>query len=155
MNSYDSSSTTQLHYLLIQDKRGRRIIDLRETNYSIGRAPTNSIVLHSPGVSRHHAILFRFPQEEMGSYCFRIFDGDLHGKKSTNGLKINGKVKFACDLQSGDIICFGEDAVTKYFAIPVHMKESIDDIFQAIDLSELSSQPSDPFETIAAPEQVD
>jgi len=85
------------HFLVIEDKQGKRIIALEATTCSIGRDSTNSIVLHSKLVSRQHAILLRVTIPATTNYLFRLIDGDLQGKRSTNGMTVNGQRCFSHD----------------------------------------------------------
>lgn len=95
------------HLFIIDDAEGRRTISLEAATYSIGRDVTNSIVLHSKMVSRQHAILLRVTAPETSNFLFRIIDGDLQGKRSTNGLIVNGRRLFSHDLKHGDVVIFG------------------------------------------------
>ena len=78
------------HLLVIQDPKGQRTLPLLEATYSLGRDLRNAIVLYSPSVSRQHAILLRVTIPNTDQYGFRIIDGNFQGKKSTNGLFVNG-----------------------------------------------------------------
>lgn len=105
------------HLLVIEDRQGRRSVFLEAATYSVGRDLTNSIVLHSKLVSRQHSILLRVTAPETTNYLFRIIDGNLQGKRSTNGLRINGRRCFSHDLKHGDSIVFAGDVEAKYYAI--------------------------------------
>ncbi|MBR8826942.1 MAG: EAL domain-containing protein [Gomphosphaeria aponina SAG 52.96 = DSM 107014] len=102
------------HLLVIEDKKGRRIIPLEESTYTLGRDSRNSIVIYDYQVSRSHATLIRKNDYESDSYSYRIIDGDLQGARSTNGLMINGKNYLSHDLKHGDIINFGGKAKAIY-----------------------------------------
>ncbi|MDJ0736928.1 MAG: EAL domain-containing protein [Nostocaceae cyanobacterium] len=107
-----------LHLLVVIDLQGQRMIPLEETTYSLGRDSRNSIVLDSRSVSRQHAILLRVTAPENDQYGFRIIDGNFNGKKSTNGLFVNGSKCSFHDLKHGDVIEFGNNQVkAKYYAI--------------------------------------
>jgi len=101
---------------VIEDKQGKRAILLEAATYSIGRDSHNSIVLYSNLVSRQHAILLRVTSPETATYLFRIVDGNLQGKSSTNGLLINGRRCFSHDLKPGDVIVFGGNVKARYYA---------------------------------------
>lgn len=103
------------HYLVISDSQGKRVIPLESSTYSIGRDPNNSIPLKSRWVSRQHAILLRVTLPNSNNYLFRIIDGDLQGKRSTNGLLINGRSAVSHDLKHGDVISFGKDIEAHYY----------------------------------------
>ena len=102
------------HWLEIEDDRGQRTVILEATTCTIGRDSTNSIVLHSILVSRQHAILLRMTTPETDTHLFRLIDGDLQGKRSTNGIAVNNQVCFSHDLKHGDSIVFGGDVSAKY-----------------------------------------
>lgn len=104
--------------LIIEDLQGQRAVSLESATYSLGRDSTNSIVLHSQFVSRRQAIMLRVPAPETGIYFFRIIDGDLQGRRSHNGMVINGKSCFSHDLQHGDLMEFGKDVKVKYQTAP-------------------------------------
>lgn len=84
--------------------------------YTIGRDPNCDIRLSSYFVSRHHATLVRFPDEE-DSYYYRIVDGNLKGKLSANGLLINGRKLQTHDLRSQDKIIFGPQTQAFYYLL--------------------------------------
>jgi pSer/pThr/pTyr-binding forkhead associated (FHA) protein len=70
---------------------------------TIGRAPSNHIVVNHPSVSAEHAVLVRTD----GSYSLK----DLN---SANGTQINGDGVTDAELKDGDTIRFG--SVTAIFA---------------------------------------
>lgn len=136
------------HLLIIDDTEGRRTIALEATTYSIGRDTTNSIVLHSKMVSRQHAILLRVTSPDSSNYLFRIIDGDLQGKRSTNGLMINGRKLFSHDLKHGDLLVFGGDVKAKYYAISNLTDSDFDQFCEDKDLSSILSKSVNPFQTL-------
>lgn len=109
-----SSTTTYRHVLEVEDCDGLREHPLSNSKYFIGRDIANDICLNSEFASRYHALLLRVPAQAEGEYCYRILDGDLEGKPSTNGLLVNGKKVSAHQLNSGDVISFGPDAKAIY-----------------------------------------
>jgi pSer/pThr/pTyr-binding forkhead associated (FHA) protein len=109
-----TSANYQTHKLIIEDARGQEEYTLEEPVYSIGRDLNCDIRLSSYFVSRHHATLVRFPDEE-GSYYYRIVDGNLKGKLSANGLLINGRKLQSHDLKNQDTIIFGPQVQAVYY----------------------------------------
>jgi diguanylate cyclase (GGDEF)-like protein len=105
------------HLLVIQDPKGQRTLPLLEATYSLGRDLRNAIVLYSPSVSRQHAILLRVTIPNTDQYGFRIIDGNFQGKKSTNGLFVNGNKCLHHNLQNGDVIAFDSHTQAKYYVI--------------------------------------
>jgi diguanylate cyclase (GGDEF)-like protein len=105
------------HLLVIQDPKGQRTLPLLEATYSLGRDLRNAIVLYSPSVSRQHAILLRVTIPNTDQYGFRIIDGNFQGKKSTNGLFVNGHKCLHHNLQNGDVIAFDSHTQAKYYVI--------------------------------------
>lgn len=101
------------HLLVLQDQEGQRTIPLEAATYSLGRDPSNSIVLHSKLVSRQHALLLRVMVPETGGYLFRVVDGNLQGKRSKNGLFVNDQRCFSHDLGHGDVVRFGQKATAQ------------------------------------------
>ncbi len=102
------------HWLEIEDNQGKRTVILEDTTCTVGRESTNSIVLHSVLVSRQHAILLRVTTPEASNHFFRLIDGNLQGKPSTNGIAVNYKPCFSHDLKHGDAIVFGGDVEARY-----------------------------------------
>jgi len=102
------------HSLAIEDEQSKRIILLEASTYTVGRDPENSIMIHSKWVSRQHAILLRVTVPQTTNYAFRIVDGDLQGKRSTNGLFVNGHRCFSHDLKHGDLIQLGKETLATY-----------------------------------------
>ncbi|AFZ13995.1 diguanylate cyclase/phosphodiesterase [Crinalium epipsammum PCC 9333] len=136
--------------LLVQDNKGKRIIHLDQNIYSLGRESGNSIVIYSKLVSRRHATLLRVTNPGLkNAYSFQILDGDLQGKLSTNGLIINKKQCFSKELQPGDKIYFGGDAIVIYLMIDSDKSESeILELDQSDDLFTLSTLTFDPNDTL-------
>lgn len=140
------------HLFVLQDLQGQRTIPLLEATYSLGRDTRNAIVLHSRSVSRQHAILLRVTVPDTDQYGFRIIDGNFKGKRSTNGLIINGTKCFSHNLQHGDIITFGNhQAQAKYYAISNLSEQAF---FESCEVEDISSfllaqaNPANPFETL-------
>jgi pSer/pThr/pTyr-binding forkhead associated (FHA) protein len=90
---------------------------LESATCSIGRDEKNLIVLNSPKISRYHATLLRITTPGADSHQFRIIDGDLNGRRSRNGIEVNGNRCFSYDLQDGDVISFCEGIIAKYYAV--------------------------------------
>ncbi|MEI6442123.1 MAG: EAL domain-containing protein [Nostocales cyanobacterium ELA583] len=105
------------HLLVVKDPKGQRTLPLLGATYSLGRDLRNAIVLHSNSVSRQHAILLRVTIPNTDEYGFRIIDGNFQGKKSTNGLYINGNKCLFHNLQNEDTIIFDKNTQAKYYVI--------------------------------------
>ncbi len=139
------------HLLVVQDLQGQRTIPLQEATYSLGRDTRNAIVVHSRLVSRQHAILLRVTLLETDLYGFRIIDGSFKGKRSTNGLFINGTKCFSHDLKHGDLIEFGNNQVhAKYYVISNLSEKAFSESCEVEDVSGFLSEqasPANPFET--------
>lgn len=136
------------HLLLLEDKQGKRTIKLEASTLSIGRHPTNSIVLYSHLISRQHAILLRVTKPETATYLFRLIDGNLQGKRSTNGLIVNGRRCFYHDLKHGDVIVFGGDVKARYYATANLSDVEFLTSCEAEDVSGFLSNLSSPFKTL-------
>lgn len=113
----DRTSHTR-HILTVDDRDGRRDFTLELPKYFIGRDIANDICLNSQFASRYHAMLLRVPGEREGEYFYRILDGNIDGKPSTNGITINGNKARAHQLEYGDVISFGPDAQATYSTAP-------------------------------------
>ncbi|NJR55701.1 MAG: EAL domain-containing protein [Acaryochloris sp. CRU_2_0] len=105
------------HLLVLKEGMHQQTIVLEAATYSIGRHPANSIVLNAKTVSRQHALMLRIHEPKTGNYFFRIIDGNIQGRRSRNGLWINGKRRFSHDLKNQEIIAFGEDIEATYHLI--------------------------------------
>lgn len=136
------------HFLVIEDMQVRRTLLLEAATYSIGRAPTNTIVLHSQLASRQHATLLRVPNPDTLDYLFRIIDGDLKGKPSSNGLLVNGDRCFWRDLEHGDVIEFGPEAKAQYFAIANLSQQEASKLQKVDDLPAYLASLNQPLETL-------
>ena len=112
-----SNASEVRHLLVIADQKSRRIVSLTDDTYSIGRDPHSNILLYDRQVSRHHATLLRVGDHNSGQICYRIVDGNLQGKKSTNGITINGQYSVSHELVRGDFIRFGNNSYANYHII--------------------------------------
>jgi len=123
------------HLLEITNQKARRLIILNKECYSLGRSPKNSIVVKDRQVSRYHATIIKKPKNNLNdinnysfsvnsnkvkldNHCFWIYDGDLKGKTSSNGLAINRQYCSSHLLKHGDLIELGDKVILKYYKIP-------------------------------------
>ena len=102
--------------LIIKDNQGRREISLEKEQYSLGRDPNSDIRIFSEFISRQHALLVRYQRED-GSPYYQIIDGNAKGKRSANGLWINGRKLLFHNLQDEDEIVLGSDVGAKYYLL--------------------------------------
>lgn len=119
LHSIDPLIPTQrqtYHILAIELNNTKQLISLEDATYTIGRHKANAIVLDNQTVSRNHAFLLRICDAQTHQQSFRIIDGDLNGKRSHNGLWINGKRCFIHDLNDHDVISFGENIHATYIS---------------------------------------
>ncbi len=112
-----SNASEVRHLLVIADQKSRRIVPLTDNNYSIGRDPNSNILLYDRQVSRHHATILRVADDDSEKTCYRIIDGNLQGKRSTNGIAVNSKYCLSHDLTSGDLIRFGNQSQANYHIV--------------------------------------
>ncbi|MCS6960050.1 MAG: FHA domain-containing protein [Pseudanabaenaceae cyanobacterium SKYGB_i_bin29] len=101
-----SNEPTLRHLLTVSDERGVQTFLLDASMYSIGRDPSNAIVVHGDSVSRQHAILLRTPTPDK-QYSYIIQDGNLEGKPSANGILVNGVPVKKHVLRDGDEVSLG------------------------------------------------
>ncbi|MCY7332230.1 MAG: EAL domain-containing protein [Pseudanabaena sp. CAN_BIN31] len=106
------------HVLTVEDPQGVRNFLLDSVTYSLGRGMGNSIILRSNLVSREHATLLVIAAKKSSCF-FRIIDGRLDYKRSTNGILINGRRRFSHVLSHGDEIIFSKDTRATYQVISV------------------------------------
>ncbi len=124
VRSYSRRSLGQrCHLLVLQTEQGEVTYALEAATYSIGRDPTNSIILNFDAVSRHHAVLMRVPQAD--HFRYRLMDGNLVGEPSTNGTLVNGVRSLSFDLEDGDQISFGGAVAATYYWRLVEGSEAI------------------------------
>ena len=125
------------HLLVIKTGDHQQTVVLEAATYSIGRHPANSIVLNMGTVSRQHALLLRIHEPKTGNHFFRVIDGNIQGRRSRNGLWINGKRRFSHDLKDQEIISFGEDIQATY-----HLVTGFPDEYELDDLLAINSSES-------------
>jgi tetratricopeptide (TPR) repeat protein len=113
--NYSDPKYTHQPIFVLEDELGTREITLGKSAYSIGRDPKSDICLHSQFVSRQHATLLKVLQDD-GTYLYQIVDGILGGKRSTNGLLINGRKYRTWDLAHEDVVVFGPQVRAIYLA---------------------------------------
>ncbi|MEG3439342.1 EAL domain-containing protein [Pannus brasiliensis CCIBt3594] len=123
------------HILVVEDQKSKRIVALRENSYTLGRDPSCSIIIYDRQVSRHHATLLRVTDYQNQQDFYRVIDGDLHGKKSTNGITVNGKYSLSHELRPGDTIHFGSKARAIYQVVPANTDLEFLDSEDLADLS--------------------
>jgi pSer/pThr/pTyr-binding forkhead associated (FHA) protein len=104
------------HVLVINDNQ-RRAVALEAAAYSVGRDPSNAIVIDVETISRQHAILLRVPVPGKNEYRYRVIDGNFEGKSSANGVFINDKKSSTRDLANGDVIRFGQTIEASYLVV--------------------------------------
>lgn len=104
------------HILVMEDGKRKWIVSLDQFRYSIGRHPTNEIVIDSKHISRRHATLIR-KTNFSNELSYWIFDGNLEGAKSHNGIFVNGEKCLISELKNGDVITFGAEITASYHVI--------------------------------------
>lgn len=112
-----ASEAQQNHLIIIEDDKGRREFILDSPVYSVGRDPKCDIRLISQFVSRRHATLVQLSKEEGDGFFYRIVDGNLKGKTSSNGIIINGRKLPAHNLEDEDKIIFGPGVQATYYML--------------------------------------
>lgn len=113
-----------LHRLIIDSPSFQRVISLRNSYYSIGRHPSNSIIIPSPQISRRHATLIKKINSDL-EISFHIIDGDLEGNRSRNGIWVNGESYLEYELKDGDTITFSTE-IKGYYRIVFQEAEFIE-----------------------------
>ncbi|MGK7958893.1 MAG: EAL domain-containing protein [Crocosphaera sp.] len=141
---------TENHYILVlEDNNSRRTISLEESKYSLGRHSSNSIVIHSKQVSRKHATLIRKFNRQTNQDSFWILDGDLEGKRSQNGIFVNGEKCTIHELKDGDLINFGCEINASYHDVsPATISESFIDKSDAKSSDKSSKNKINPVPTL-------
>lgn len=149
-----SPSTKVQHFLVVEDEQGKRTIPLMDSTCSVGRDLSNSIVIHSPSASRQHALLMRVTMPDTDSHMFRLIDGNLQGKRSKNGLSVNGQACTSHDLKHGDEVIFGQDVRARYYMTnniaDVHFLESC----ASEEVTGFLSSLHNPMQTLTPPDEM-
>jgi pSer/pThr/pTyr-binding forkhead associated (FHA) protein len=140
------------HVLIIEDDKGRRSVALDAATYSLGRDPTNAIVLESRSVSRQHALLLRLPTPGTSQYRYRLVDGNSTGKLSVNGVSVNGKRVSTLELRSGDTVMFGGRVTATYQVMAMDQAEFMK-YLDMINYQSIKSRPVNAFETMVGDEE--
>lgn len=117
------SSKSEYHLLSIEDEMGSRTLPLDAATYSVGRDTSNAIVIKGQGVSRQHALLLRLPSPS--GYRYRIVDGNADGKRSVNGILVNGQRVQSHNLSPGDEINFGPHVKARYTTVSMADSEFV------------------------------
>ncbi len=143
----DSEQTRVWHVLVVDDDQGRRAIALDAVTFSLGRDPSNSIMLNSSAVSRQHAILLRVPKPD-GRIVYRLMDGNSEGRPSMNGFLINGRKTAAQDLRDGDEILFGGKVKAQY-CIRELTDAQFSQYLESVSYRSVKAEVSDPRRTMA------
>lgn len=138
------------HVLVIEDQKSRRIVSLHENNYTIGRDPNSTIILYDRQVSRHHATLVRVNDYQSQNYFYRALDGNLQGKRSTNGITVNGNSCVTHELRHGDIIRFGSKSQVTYQIITQTTESDVEK--SPVDLSSIEEKLDSPTINASIPE---
>ena len=102
------------HILKIEAPLGQSIIDLDRNYYTLGRGSKNSIIIQDKEVSRCHATIVRQKHTRFNKNIFWIYDGNLKGKRSTNGLIINDEYCLKHLLKPKDLIFLGKNVKLTY-----------------------------------------
>ena len=116
INSSEHSEPNEVHWLVVEDDKGRREIPLGGQLYSLGRDSDSDIRLFSMFVSRRHATLVRQNRED-GNYGYQIVDGDLEGNASSNGISLGGHKIQSHSLKHKDKILFGSGVAATYYLV--------------------------------------
>ena len=106
--------------ILVLDFLGiRKNISLNTNYFSIGRHPQCSLVLDSKVVSRHHATIVwvKDKNSRRNEGYYWLVDGDGRGRRSRNGVYVNGKKISSHRLVCGDVISIDSDSELIYNTI--------------------------------------
>jgi hypothetical protein len=124
MDFMDTHVENQERHVLIINNGRRRAYSLEAAAYSIGRDPSNAIVLDFETISRQHAMLLRVPLSN-GKYQYRLIDGNLEGKASANGIYVNEDRCKSHNLQNGDTLTLGRHIGATYMTLSMGEAEFV------------------------------
>jgi pSer/pThr/pTyr-binding forkhead associated (FHA) protein len=146
-----SSQQQERHVLLISDNQGKHAIALDAAAYSIGRDPSNAIVLDFDTVSRQHSILLRLPIPGTNLYKYRLVDGNSEGQPSSNGIFVNQNRCSTHELSNGDVIGFGRKVKATYLSLSMAESE-FHKYLESIQFQSIKSKQLDPRATLVGAE---
>jgi FHA domain len=146
--SNKDSDCQERHVFVISGGR-LRAIALEAAAYSIGRDPSNAIVIDVDTISRQHAILLRVPVPGKSQYRYRVIDGNSDGKASANGVFINDQKVSSRDLNNGDVIRFGQTLEASYLTVLMGEAE-FNQYLEGISYHSLKSEMVNAKETMVA-----
>ncbi len=135
------------HILVVEDNKGKRTIILKSATYSVGRGESNSIILSSHWISRHHATLLRITNPSDSNYVFRIIDGNLQGERSSNGILVNGISCLSQNLKHKDEILFGKEVHARYYTVSTSEKNKMLSSYEDHEYSGFLSRSINPYST--------
>ncbi len=144
------TETPEHHMLIIHDATGRRVVQLEDAAYSVGRDSSNAIVLDGESISRQHALLVRLPVPKKG-YRYRVLDGNSEGKPSANGIYVNGERCSMQELNKGDIIRFGKNIKATYMTVAMGQVEFLN-YLESLSYQSIKSGVTDAKATMVSPE---
>ncbi len=135
------------HVLVVHAEGEAKAYTLDAATYSIGRDPSNSVVLNHDLISRQHAILMRIPAGN--GYTYQIMDGNLVGEPSRNGITVNGQKCLTHDLEDGDQILFPGQIKAEYY-----LRDQLDDSIRPLPLRSIKTEsPAGDHTTIMTEEE--
>lgn len=105
------------HILIVESPDSRRAVSLNKSVFSIGRHPSNALVVSDKLISRHHATIawMRYTGKAgQTDYAYWIIDGKGKRQRSRNGIFIHGRKKTLHRLDSGDVISIGQSIKITY-----------------------------------------
>lgn len=103
------------HSITIKSNLYTNTIHLVDNVYSIGRHSSNSIVIKSHLLSRHHATIVKVKYNNTeDNFSYWIIDGDLQGNKSTNGITVNNQRVSSYELKNQDKILIANHVEIDY-----------------------------------------
>ncbi len=141
ISRFNRNQDDRIHIFVVEHSQDRQAYVLKGATYSMGRDPNNSIVIDTESISRQHAILIRVPIGK--TFGYRIEDGSLLGKPSTNGIKVNGERCSSHDLKDGDEILLADKVKAEYF-----FRSKTDENLKHLALRSIRAETSNPVSTM-------
>ena len=105
------------HILIVESPDSRRAVSLNTSVFSIGRHPSNALVVSDKLISRHHATIAWMKytgKSGQVDYSYWIIDGKGKRQRSRNGIFIDGEKKTLHRLSSGNVISLGKSIKITY-----------------------------------------
>lgn len=124
---HEGNSSDKRHILIVESTESKKAVTIKSSLYTIGRHPNNALIFSDKQVSRYHATIMWLKSPENNECSYWILDGDINGKRSLNGISVNGNKGKLHPLKDGDIISIGDHIKIRYSCMTTSTLTSFDE----------------------------